>query len=102
LQLLDGRLEDVPELALRAEPPLRGAELEPERHQPLLGAVVEVALDPPALFVAGRDDAGAGLLDEHELRAELGMEAGILEREPRGGRCIADESGLVLEACVVD
>ena len=39
-----------------------------ERHEPLLRAVVQVALQPPALGVARRDDAGAR---GGELRARL-------------------------------
>ena len=38
------------------------AQRQRERHEPLLGAVVEVALDAPALGVGGRDDARAGVL----------------------------------------
>ena len=34
-------------------------ELDRERDEPLLGAVVQVALEPPALGVAGADDARA-------------------------------------------
>jgi hypothetical protein len=41
------------------EAPLDHAQLERERHEPLLGAVVEIALQAPALGVAGLDDAGA-------------------------------------------
>src|SRR5262249_57551658 len=38
---------------------LQGLKVEAERDQPLLGAVVQVALDPPPRLVAGRDDARA-------------------------------------------
>ena len=38
---------------------LREAEDEGKRDQPLLGTVVEVALEPPALVVGGLDDAPA-------------------------------------------
>ena len=38
---------------------LRGAELEPERDEPLLGAVVEVALELPPRLVGSGDDTGA-------------------------------------------
>jgi hypothetical protein len=37
------------------------AEREPDRDEPLLGAVVEIALDPAALDVAGRDDPRAAI-----------------------------------------
>ena len=45
------------------------------RHEPLLGAVVEVALDPPARGVAGLDDAcarGGELLAGLDVRDRLG------------------------------
>ena len=35
---------------------LQQSQLIEDRHEPLLGAVVEVALEPPALDVAGGDD----------------------------------------------
>ena len=40
-------------------------------HEPLLGAVVQVALEPAARVVGGLDDAGAGLLE----RVDAGREA---------------------------
>ena len=45
-----------------AEAALGRAQLERERDEPLLGAVVDVPLDPAALLVAGGDDARARLL----------------------------------------
>ena len=50
-------------------------EREPDPEQVLLGAVVEVALEPASLVVACFDDAGAGGADLGELGAELGLEA---------------------------
>ena len=50
-------------------------EREPDPEQVLLGAVVEVALEPAALGVAGLDDAGAGGAHLGELGAQLGLEA---------------------------
>ena len=38
---------------------LRDAEQQRRRDEPLLGAVVEVALEPPPLLVAGPDDPGS-------------------------------------------
>ena len=52
-------------LEIRAAPPgscsklPSKAQLQRERHEPLLGAVVQVALQPPALGVAGLHDARA-------------------------------------------
>ena len=53
----DSRPRRRPELVLRV--PQRQA----DGHQPLLRAVVQVALDPAALLVAGGDDPRAGCLD---------------------------------------
>ena len=69
LQLADGGLEH--RLGVRvepcSEPHLRCPELERERDEALLGAVVEVALDAPALLVAGRHYPHPRLLDAREL-----------------------------------
>ena len=73
-----------------------------QRDQPLLGAVVQVALEPAALVVGRLHDPrarGAQLLD---LRPQLGVEPLVLERER--GRC-ADRLGsapVLVERSVVD
>ena len=46
-----------------AEAPLRQPHRHPERHQPLLGAVVQVALEPAALGIADLDEPRAARLD---------------------------------------
>ena len=46
-------------------------EVEGERGEALLGAVVEVALDPAALGVGGVDDPGTRLLERGDPRREL-------------------------------
>ena len=61
-QLLDRGRELVDGAARSAssrldEPALRAAQLEQERDQALLRAVVEVALEPPPRVVGGGDDA---------------------------------------------
>ena len=58
------------------------AQLESDRDQPLLCAVVQVALDPPALRIARGDDPRARGLDLGELAAQLHVQAGDLDREP--------------------
>ena len=63
------------------EPGSRQLECEGEGHELLLGAVVEVALDPPPLGVAGSDDPGPRRLDGIELDTELGLELLVLEGE---------------------
>ena len=51
------------------------------RDEPLLGAVVEVALEAPPLGVAGLDDASARLAQIVDVRTELGVEPLVLERQ---------------------
>jgi hypothetical protein len=63
---------------------LRVAERQSDRYEPRLGAVVEVALEPAALLVAGRDDPGTRCLDLVELAAQLDAQARDLDREPGG------------------
>ena len=64
---------------------LHAADLEAERDEPLLRAVVEVALEPAALLVARLDDAHARGLHLLELQAHLDAQARDLDRE-RGRR----------------
>ena len=52
-----------------------------QRHQPLLGAVVEVALDPAALGVAGLDDPRAGGAQLLDLGLQLGVQLLVLGAE---------------------
>jgi hypothetical protein len=47
------------------------AQVQGERHEPLLSAVVEVALDAPALVVRRGDDPRARALQLRDLRGEL-------------------------------
>ena len=65
-------------------PPAREPDADRERHEALLGAVVEVALEPAALGVGGRDDARARAAQLLELGAARRVQALVLEREPRG------------------
>jgi hypothetical protein len=57
-------------------------QLQLQSYQLLLGAVVQVALDPAALGVLGRDQALAGYRQLLQSLAELGGEALVLETEP--------------------
>ena len=67
-------------LELRAD----HAQVERDRHEPLLRAVVQVALEPPALGVAGLDDARA-------RRGQLLVGVGVRER-------LRDQLGEVAQA----
>ena len=77
-------------------------EREREVDQALLGAVVQVALDPAALGVAELDDPGPGGADLLELGPDLGLEALVLDRQAGGGRDRLDQLGLVVQGGVVD
>ena len=63
----------------------RQPQVQRERDEPLLGAVVEVALEPAPLVVAGLDDARARGAQLLEPGAQLGLQPLVLERE-RGRR----------------
>ena len=52
------------------EVPLRQPQRHAERHEPLLGAVVEVALEAAALLVADLHQSGPARLDLLAARAE--------------------------------
>ena len=73
-----------------------------ERDEPLLRAVVQVALEPPALGVAGRDDPLARRLQLGEPRLGLRVQALVLERDRRRGADRLDQLGVVVERGVVD
>jgi hypothetical protein len=83
-------------VCVRAE--LRAGELEreAEREQPLLGAAVEVALEPSPLLIAGTDDARPRGAQLGELCAQLCLQSLVLEREP-GGRPRSGEQRASLE-----
>ena len=88
-ELVDERLG----LACRAAARLQQPQVERERHELLLGAVVEVALDAPARGVGGLDDAHARDAQLLDARAQVGLQALVVERERgRRGRRV-DELG---------
>ena len=104
LQLADRAAEQPLELRIgrSASISLGDAELDRQRDEALLRTVVQVALDPPALVVAGRDEAGTRLPDALELGLDLRLELGVLEGEP-GCRCGGlDQLGIVEQDRVVD
>ena len=104
LQLADRVGQHVVQLGaeLAAEPLLRSPQLEGERDEPLLGAVVEVALDPPPLVVAGGDDSGPRLL--HLRRAGRGARPGAVRSRARAARRHRPSRGaaVLAQARVVD
>ncbi len=82
--------------------PLEHAQLEGERDEPLLRAVVEIALEKLPLTLRRLDDARAGAAELLEPGPQLGVEPGVLERDPGGGLHPFEQLGLVVERRVVD
>ena len=80
----------------------RGSQRERQPDEPLLRAVVEVALEPPALGVARLDDAGARSAQMLELRARFGLEALVLDREPGRRGDLLDQLGVVEQVRAVE
>jgi hypothetical protein len=65
-----------------------------QRHESLLGAVVQVALDPPPFVVARLQDAVAGGDHLVQLSPDLGVQPLVLDGHPgRGGRR-GDQAGV--------
>jgi hypothetical protein len=62
---------------------------EPEREQPLLRAIVQIALQAPPLRIAGGYDPRARRTQLGQLRLQLGVQPCVLQHNPRGGaRCL--------------
>jgi hypothetical protein len=97
LQLGDGVGEHTLELGIALRQlTLCDAQLERQRHEPLLGPIVQVALDPATLLVAGGDDPAPRLLHLVELRANVCLQPGVVQRKPRGGARRLDQAGVQL------
>ena len=71
---------------------------ERERDESLLGAVVQVALEPAPLSVAGGDDPHAGGAQVGELREQLGVQALVIEREAGARGDLVDQSRVIEQA----
>ena len=72
-----------------------------EGDEPLLGAVVQVALEPAALRRAGLDEPGARRPQLLDARAQLRLQALVLDREAGRGGDGAHELGVVAQRAVV-
>ena len=81
---------------------LRQLELDPQRDEPLLGAVVQVALDPAPLVLGAGRDAGARELELAHRRLGLGGQPLVLEHHGghRGARL--EQLGPLEQPFVVD
>ena len=71
----------------------RELQLDHQRHEPLLRAVVEVAAEPAALGVARVDEPRPRRAQRLQPRAQLHLQARVLEREPRRRGRLDDELG---------
>jgi hypothetical protein len=89
-RLLDGRVR-------RSQAAPRETRLQQERREPLLGSVVQVALDPAALRVGGFDDAGARVAQLQQIRVQLRLETGALKPQPGRPPSRAYEGALIGE-----
>ena len=85
-----------------AQPRLEHPQVQGERDELLLGAVVEVALDPPAGVVGGLDDPQPRDPQLLHPRAQLGLQALVVDRQRGGARGRGDELGRGVELGVVD
>ena len=90
-RLGERRLPEGVAVGLRAgagEPDVIG-----QGQEPLLGAVVEVPLEPAALGIGGLDDASAGGAELAELGEQFGLQPFVLQAEPDGGPEVAVKPG---------
>jgi hypothetical protein len=94
-------LQRAPCVGIVAEPPLEHPEVERERDQPLLGAVVQVALEPAPLALGGLEDARARAAQLVELGVQLRVQARPLQREAGRRADGVEERGLVVQRGVV-
>ena len=81
---------------------LEQVELDPQRHEPLLGPVVEIALDPSPLAIGRRDYSRAGPLDLRQGGADPVGQALVLERDERIAGDRLDVLLLVGQGLVMD
>ena len=80
----------------------RASRAQRERDEALLGAVVQVALEAPALGQAEATMLAARLLQLRDAGAQLGLQALVLQRQRGGGGRPSAELGVVGERGVVD
>ena len=100
--LSPGPVDPRLDVRVAVDSPLEHAQLEGERDEPLLRAVVEVALEQLPLTLRRLDDARAGAAELLEPGPQLGVEPGVLERDPGRGLHTFEQLGLIVERRVVD
>ena len=89
-------------LLVAVELRLQQPQVERQRDELLLGAVVEVALDPAARVVAGLDDAHARDPQLLDAGAQVGLQPLVVDRQRGAGGGGVDELGPGVELGVVD
>ena len=95
-------LDRLGQLRVGAGAVLDHAQLEGHGHEPLLRAVVEVALEPPPLRVACGDEALARGAELGEPILALRLEPRVVERDRGRGRDGVHQLRIVVERPVVD
>ena len=88
-------------VGIGAELGLRQAQRERERDEPLLGAVVQVPLEPAALGVGGLDEARARALQLGELHLQLPLQPVSLQRQTRSRECCLEQLAFLEQRRVV-
>ena len=102
-ELIAGRLhQPLRQCGVGLDAALDHLQLERHADEPLLCAVMEVALQPPPFGVTGGDDALARGPQLREPILGLGLQSRVVERDRRGGGHRAHELGIVVERRVVD
>ena len=91
-----------PELIVRHRLGLRVGQPHPQRDQPLLGPVVEVALDLSPPGVRGRRQPRARGPQVGDGRSQIRLQARVLEHHQGRAARRADQPGLGVERSVVD
>ena len=82
----------------RPDPGAQQPQRERKPDEALLGAVVEVALEPLPFRVSGLDDARARRTKLLETCRRFGLQPFVLEREPGRGRHLLDELVVIEQA----
>src|SRR4029077_2778469 len=80
----------------------RQCQLDPERDEPLLGTVVDIALDLSAAAALSVDPEGPSFGQLLERGAQVAAEAVVLERGQRIRACRLDQRRILREVAVVD
>ena len=94
-------VQSLPRIGVVAQLLLEHAQLEREGDQPLLRAVVQVALQPLPLPLPGLDHTCARALQLLEMRLLLGLQAPVLQRDAGRRADRSEQLGLVLQRAVV-